>query len=282
MLARILVVEDEANWYDQYKDILGEEWQLDIAENFQKATALLENSAYNLILLDLCLDQPDFNSVCQRFISFLRQQHPNLPVVATTGKPLGSSELEIVFQLGDGDIVDFMQKTVLQVLDFRRRIQHAESKYPLRKKTPSNSLEYDVFISYSHKDESWVQQSLLTKLQEAEIHICIDFLNFVPGAFNLREMERAVLKSHKTLLVLTSDYFNSKWAEFEFIMAHTLYSATGEQRLIPLLLKPCELPISIRSLVYLDFTKSDNTDLQFNRLIAAIKSKDFLTSNATS
>ena len=30
----ILVVEDEVKWYEQYKDMLGEEWNLVLAEDF--------------------------------------------------------------------------------------------------------------------------------------------------------------------------------------------------------------------------------------------------------
>jgi hypothetical protein len=143
----------------------------------------------------------------------------------------------------------------------------------------SDSFIYDVFISYSHHDEDWTQNWLLPRLEAAGIHACIDFRDFQPGAPSLNEMERAVLQSCKTLLVLTPDYLASAWTEFENILAQTLDPAARQRRLQPLLLKPCELPLRIRTLTYLDFTRSDRVDFQMERLIAAIKSETRVTSS---
>jgi len=143
----------------------------------------------------------------------------------------------------------------------------------------SDLFRYDVFISYSHHDEDWTQNWLLPRLEATGIHACIDFRDFQPGAPSLNEMERAVLQSRKTLLVLTPDYLASAWTEFENILAQTLDPAARQRRLLPLHLKPCELPLRIRTLTYLDFTRSDRVDFQVVRLIAAIKSKTGLTSS---
>jgi len=131
---------------------------------------------------------------------------------------------------------------------------------------------YDAFISYSHCDKEWVQGWLLPQLEKAGLRVCIDFRCFEPGAPILTEMERAVVESRKTLLVLTPDYLASEWAEFENILASTLDPAARQRRVIPLLLKPCELPLRTRALTYLDFTGSES-ELQFQRLVAAIRSE---------
>jgi len=271
MPTHILVVEDEVKWHEQYKDILDEEWKVDVAEDFQKASALLESSTYHLVLLDLSLDQPEFNLVCQRFLSLLAKKYPDLPVIAITGKPLNLQELDMIFLLGEGSIIDFVHKDKINILDFRRRIQLAEKKYPLSKKN-STELVYDAFISYSHQDKEWVREWLLPKLEAAGLRICIDFRDFKIGAANVNEMARAVVRSRKTLLILTSSYLDSHWAEYEFILAQTIRSVSGERRLIPLFLKPCELPITLSAFVYLDFTMTEKANLQIPRLIEAIKS----------
>jgi hypothetical protein len=136
-----------------------------------------------------------------------------------------------------------------------------------------DTIRYDVFLSYSHRDKDWVHNWLLPRLEDADIRVCIDFRDFEPGAPSLTEMERAVLQSRKTLLVLTPDYLASEWTEFENILAQTLDPAARRRRLLPLLLKPCELPLRIRTLTYLDFTKPDRVSLQLDRLIAAIASE---------
>ena len=40
---------------------------------------------------------------------------------------------------------------------------------------------YDVFVSYSHDDEDWVEKALLPRLEGAGLRVCIDFRDFVPG-----------------------------------------------------------------------------------------------------
>jgi hypothetical protein len=132
--------------------------------------------------------------------------------------------------------------------------------------------DYDAFISYSHRNQEWVRGWLLPQLEETGVRVFIDFRDFEPGAPLLTEMERAVLESRKMLLVLTPDYLASEWAEFENILASTLDPAARRRRVIPLLLKPCELPLRIRTLTYLDFTGSED-EFQFQRLLAAIRSE---------
>jgi hypothetical protein len=134
----------------------------------------------------------------------------------------------------------------------------------------SEAYRYDAFISYSHRDKEWVRGWLLPRLEAAGLRVCIDFRDFEPGARILTEMERAVVQSRKTLLVLTPDYLASEWAKFENILASTLDPAARQRRVIPLLLKQCELPLRIRSLIYLDFTQPSEAELQLQRLVAAI------------
>ncbi|MEP7133722.1 MAG: toll/interleukin-1 receptor domain-containing protein [Chloroflexota bacterium] len=132
------------------------------------------------------------------------------------------------------------------------------------------SSKYDVFISYSHKDEIWVQSQLLTFLESKKISVCIDFRDFHVGAPSITEMERAVIQSRKTIIVLTPDYAKSAWAEFENILAQTLDPAAHSRTLLPILLKPCDLPLRIKALTYLDFTQPDKMSFQLDRLVNAI------------
>lgn len=144
-----------------------------------------------------------------------------------------------------------------------------DKRPPVETPTPDQH-KYDAFISYSHRDKEWVHGWLLTRLEEAGLRVCVDFRDFEPGASSITEMERAVLQSRKTLLLLTPDYLASEWAEFENILASTLDPAARQRRVIPLLLKRCELPLRIRAVTYLDFTSLDH-EFQLQRLLAAIR-----------
>ena len=137
-----------------------------------------------------------------------------------------------------------------------------------------NSYEeyrYDVFISYSHKDEVWVRDWLLPELERGGVSVCIDYRDFEPGAPSLTEMERAVLTSHKTLLIVTSNYINSEWTEFETLMAQTLDPAARRRRIIPLMLEKVELPLRLSTLTYLDFYNPKTSREQLERLTHATK-----------
>ncbi|MBI5302709.1 MAG: toll/interleukin-1 receptor domain-containing protein [Chloroflexi bacterium] len=133
----------------------------------------------------------------------------------------------------------------------------------------TNSTTRDLFISYSHYDAAWVRAHLLPPLEAAGIAVLIDFRDFEPGAPSVTEMERAVLTTRKTLLVITLRYLASEWTAFENILAQTLDPAARQRRVIPLLLERCELPLRIRMLTYLDFSQPD--PLTWTRLINAVR-----------
>jgi hypothetical protein len=103
-------------------------------------------------------------------------------------------------------------------------------------------FRYHAFISYSHRNRDWVRSWLVPQLKHAGIKICIDYESFEPGAPSFTEMERAVLQSRKTILVLTPEYLQSEWTEFENILVQTLDPAAHQRRLIPVLLLGCDLP----------------------------------------
>lgn len=137
----------------------------------------------------------------------------------------------------------------------------------------SSAMEfrYDVFLSYSHHNAEWVQTWLFPRIEHAGLKVCIDIRDFEPGATSATEMERAVLTSRKTVLVLTPAYLASQWTEFENVMAQTLDPAARQRRMLPLMLEKCELPLRIGMLVYLDFTRAEQHAKQFARLIAAVQ-----------
>lgn len=135
--------------------------------------------------------------------------------------------------------------------------------------TPSE-FAYDVFISYSHRDQAWVRDELLPRLEKAGLKVCIDYRDFRVGAPIVKEMERAVLTNRHTLLVLTPAYLESAWTDFEALMMATFDPGGQNARLLPLLLKPCDLPLRIRYLDYADFTGPDALPLSWQRLLKAL------------
>ena len=128
------------------------------------------------------------------------------------------------------------------------------------------NYQYDVFISYSSKNRPWVKE-LLRKLEEQKIQVCIDYRDFIPGIPSIKNIEQAVINSYKTLLILTPDYLESRWTEFENILLQTLDPVNQELRLLPLLKQKCELPLRLKALTYLNFTNPEDATLAWQRLL---------------
>ncbi|MBI4671941.1 MAG: toll/interleukin-1 receptor domain-containing protein [Chloroflexi bacterium] len=130
--------------------------------------------------------------------------------------------------------------------------------------------EADVFISYNHRNSDWVRELLVPTLEAANVKLWLDVRNFEPGAPILTEIERAVLNSRKTLIVLTPAYLTGEWTEFENILSQSLDPAARQRRVLPLLLEPCEIPLRLCTLIYLDFTERARYETEFRRLLQAL------------
>jgi tetratricopeptide (TPR) repeat protein len=132
------------------------------------------------------------------------------------------------------------------------------------------AFAYDVFLSYSSEDREWVRGELLPKLKAAGLRVCIDFLDFRVGAAIVQEVERAILESRKTLLVLTPAYLESQWAELEGVMLQTLDPGNRELRLVPVLRTACNLPPRLSAFIRVDLTGEEDDGVAWNRLLTAL------------
>src|SRR3989442_6306927 len=133
--------------------------------------------------------------------------------------------------------------------------------------------KYDVFVSYSHADNKWVQGWLMPELEKAKLRVCIDSRDFDLGVPAIVNMERGVDLSRHTLLVLTPAWVASQWTAFESLLIQTSDPVGRRQRLIPLLLKPCEPPHRIAMLTYADFRNEEEQASQLARVIEAAGGK---------
>jgi len=130
---------------------------------------------------------------------------------------------------------------------------------------------YDVFVSYSHADADWVRDWLLPRLKDAGLEVCIDRDCFEPGAPVAEEIERAITQSRRTLAVLTPDWVESEWTDFEALLVQHHDPAARYRRLIPLLLKPADLPERIQMLHWVEFTQVEEREDELERVVAAIQ-----------
>ena len=131
-----------------------------------------------------------------------------------------------------------------------------------------------IFISYSHKDKEWVMNWLLPRLEGAGIAVHIDSRDFQIGVSSLVNMERAVEKCDMTLLVLTPNWVESEWTNFEALMVQTIDPAGLHGRILPLMLEECELPRRISMLTHANFLNKENWEKELERLLKQLGASD--------
>lgn len=134
-------------------------------------------------------------------------------------------------------------------------------------------FEFDVFISYSSKDEQWVTETLLPRLEQGGIKACIDYRDFKPGWTSLHNIQHGVRHSRHTLLVLTENWYSREWTAFESFLSGTNDPSGMRQRTIPLLLRKSDPPETadfITALSYVDFTREDRAKFAWRMLFTAL------------
>lgn len=121
------------------------------------------------------------------------------------------------------------------------------------------AYQYDVFISYSHRDQVWVTSDLLTRLTQVGLRVCIDGVHFEAGGASQINMAEKVKQSRRLIAVLTRAWVQSDWSQYEALIAAQDDTIGRHQRLIFLKLEPCEVPDHFQHLTFLDF-QSINED----------------------
>jgi len=134
--------------------------------------------------------------------------------------------------------------------------------------------KYDVFISYSHKDEPWVRTTLLPALEKRALKVCIDFRDFIAGRVAILNMTDASKNSRHTLLVLTSNWVQSEWTMYESLLARTGDPSGLQRRTIPLLLEKCDVPDFISLITWVDFKDANREEEAWRNLFNSLRGTD--------
>ena len=102
----------------------------------------------------------------------------------------------------------------------------------------SEGERYDAFISYSHKDEPFVNNELVPKLEQESkvtVKLCLHTRDWNPGEWIYDQIYNSVNCSRRTVIVLSDNYLLSEWSLTEFRVAHTIASQRKRQWVIVIL-----------------------------------------------
>jgi serine/threonine protein kinase len=117
----------------------------------------------------------------------------------------------------------------------------------IREQAPSKKVS--VFISYSHKDEDFARQ-IVDSLQKNQIEVWFDKISLVPGEPWEPSIRKAIKSADKVVVVLSPEAVES-----DIVQAEIDYAKEKNKPILPLMHRPCEIPLQIRRLQYLDFSQ---------------------------
>uniref|UniRef100_A0A336MB22 CSON014613 protein n=1 Tax=Culicoides sonorensis TaxID=179676 RepID=A0A336MB22_CULSO len=120
---------------------------------------------------------------------------------------------------------------------------------------------YDVFLSYSEKDSDFIEQflKLLEQDQDPPFKVCYHHRDWNIGQRIDHQILNSIEKSRKTIIVLSPNFLQSLWGNFEFMQAHYKMLETKSPKILLILhgnidndtkLQP-ELKAYIRTTTYL-------------------------------
>jgi nucleoside phosphorylase len=139
-----------------------------------------------------------------------------------------------------------------------------------RRQASRGDMTADVFISYHPADEDWVSDELLPDLENAGLKVIIDYRDFEIGVPRLVNIEKAVDNSRHTLIVMTPAWVEGEWEDFQALLASSSDPKGKRQKLLPLMLKPCEPPSRIAYLTSVDLTRPKFREQQLEKLVETL------------
>lgn len=111
-----------------------------------------------------------------------------------------------------------------------------------------NNNEYDALVTYSAADRGWVTRWLLPRLAREGVRVTTAEELYVIGDPGLRNIERAFQLSPRVIVVLSPEYVAAPENLFATDLLQAQDPRAIKRRLLPLLLKPCELPPAVTAL----------------------------------
>ncbi|XP_066302276.1 uncharacterized protein [Branchiostoma lanceolatum] len=128
--------------------------------------------------------------------------------------------------------------------------------------------KYHVFFCYSKTDAPWVK-NMVQKLESDELGFkcCFHERDFIPGMAIIENIVRSIQKSQKTVFVLSREFVASRWCNFERQMVMGANLREENKKVIPVMLRECDLPDFLHHMTYLE----EWTPYFFERFIGAMK-----------
>jgi hypothetical protein len=137
-------------------------------------------------------------------------------------------------------------------------------------------FRYDAYVSYVDRepDTTWVWDTLVPRLKEADLRIAVSGDVEDPGIDRVVGVERGIQQSKRTVVVLSEAYLADNWADFQNTLAQTMGIQEGSYRLLPVKfesLDESQIPTRLSMLTTLNLSHPRRAEREFGRLVQALQ-----------
>ncbi|XP_046371636.2 toll-like receptor 3 [Haliotis rufescens] len=111
-------------------------------------------------------------------------------------------------------------------------------RYSQRQEVDTREYEYDVFVAYSAPDRPWVIKTLLPVLEVKEnLKLCVHDRDFEVGKLIVDNIVDAIETSRKIVIVLSNEFAQSGWCQFELNLIQRHVLENGQRLLVVVMLE---------------------------------------------
>jgi hypothetical protein len=131
-------------------------------------------------------------------------------------------------------------------------------------------IPYDIFISYSHQDQRFVDR-LVRDLEDRRLKVWRDGFMLLPGQGIAEKVFNGIANSRCLLCVLSRKSVRSKWVkrELEVAVTRSLERGASEIAVLPALIEECKIPQVLYGIFYVSF--QEDYDAALNKVVTAVQ-----------
>ena len=137
-------------------------------------------------------------------------------------------------------------------------------------------FKYDAFVCYSSENEEWIRTMFLPNLENGpqNYHLCLHYRHFLAGMLIADNIEESLKNSRMVILIVTKEFLNSEWCDFESRSAQVHHLGNSKRGIIAVvfpkalrMLRRCRKYKSLRRLLdtvtYLEWTEDKDEQILF-------------------
>ncbi len=127
-----------------------------------------------------------------------------------------------------------------------------------------------VFLSHSHGDKPFVRD-LAGRLSQAGAAVWLDEAEMNVGESLIDRIAAAIQEVDYVAAILSPRSVKSNWVQKELSLAMAKELQGRRVTVLPVLIEACDLPEFLRDKLYADFTRPENHEREFARLLKAMR-----------